>query len=87
MGCSLAYRMERALAKSLVKPKAKSALLIKAMYLREFDQGGAAFTLAQDFPLPGQFDPKKILGDILDEAVNRAGESLSAKPLISGRKA
>jgi hypothetical protein len=32
--------------------------------LRQLDQSGAALTLAQDFPLPGQFDPKKILGDI-----------------------
>jgi Domain of unknown function (DUF4157) len=54
--------------------------------LRELDQSGAAFTLAQDFPLPGQFDPKKFLGDILKEAVNRAGDFIIGKAIDFGKK-
>lgn len=54
--------------------------------LRALDQGGATFTLAQDFPLPGQFDPKKILGDILNEAVNRAGDYIIGKAIDFGNK-
>ncbi len=54
--------------------------------LRALDQSGAAFKLAQDFPLPGQFDPKKILGDILNEAVNRAGDYIIGKAIDFGNK-
>jgi hypothetical protein len=54
--------------------------------LREFDQSGAGLMLAQDFTFPGQFDPKKILGDILDEAVNRVGDFIIGKAIDFGQK-
>jgi Domain of unknown function (DUF4157) len=55
--------------------------------LRALDQSGATgLTLAQDFPLPGQFDPKKILSDILNEAVNRVGDFIIGKAIDFGNK-
>ena len=54
--------------------------------LRELDQNGAALTLAQDFPIPGQFDPKKFLGDLFKEAVNRVGDYVIGKAIDFGKQ-